>query len=335
MKRYLLQVARFHQKFFTRDKPCCKQKMFASYHQPTFVYGMDTINLNKADIDSLERNYRKVIKSMLCLPDNTSSVAVYLTFGILPFEAQRDLEILGLLGQIAVCPDDQQYVREAIKNNLVFYGNNLKGWSTLARQTCQKYDLPDPLEVMTNPWRPDRWRQHCKQIVTTHWEHTLVSEAVELDSLQYLDLESLNLTAPMNIWIRAGMDSVQVRKATVVSWMVLGVFKTRENLAKMKKVKSDKCLACDNNEIENLAHLLLHCPFYEKIRDEYLPRLAIINPKFSSIVNNEKELIISIINPESKLLPAEARLYCDQSFSLSRSYCYDIFKKREKFYEVK
>ena len=89
---------------------------------------------------------------------------------------------------------------------------------------------------MTNPWRPDRWFQHCKQIVTSNWEHTLVSEAAELDSLQYLDLESLNLTAPMNIWIRAGMDSVQVRKATVVSWMVLGVFKTRENLAKMKKV---------------------------------------------------------------------------------------------------
>ena len=103
MERYLPQVARFHQQFFTRDKPCCKQKMFASYHQPTFVYGMDTINLNKAGIDSLEQNYRKVIKSMLCLPDNTSSVAVYLTFGILPFETQRDLEILGLLGQIAVC----------------------------------------------------------------------------------------------------------------------------------------------------------------------------------------------------------------------------------------
>ena len=239
------------------------------------------------------------------------------------------------MGQVAVCPDDQQYVKEVIKNNLTFYRNNLKGWSTLARLTCQKYDLPDPLEVMTNPWRPDRWRQHCKLVVTKHWEHLLVSEAVEMDSLQYLDIESLNLTTPMNIWRRAGLESAQVRKATVVSWMVLGVFKTRENLAKMKKVKTDKCLACDTNKTENLPHLLLYCPFYEKIRDEYLPRLAIINPKFSSIVNNEKKLIISILDPESEMLPAEARLHFDQSFKLTRSYCYNILKKIEKFYKVK
>ena len=96
---------------------------------------MDTINLNKADVDALERNYKKVIKSMMCLPDNTISVAVYLTFSILPFEAQRDLEILGQLGQIAVCPDDQQYVKEVIRYSLAFYENSLQGWSTLARQT--------------------------------------------------------------------------------------------------------------------------------------------------------------------------------------------------------
>ena len=108
-----------------------------------------------------------------------------------------------------------------------------------------------------------------------------------------------------------------------------------ENLAKMKKVKSDKFMACDNDKIENIHHLLLYCPFYEKIRDEYLTRFAIINPKFSSIVNNENKLIILILDPEPEMLPAEARLHCDQSFTLSRSYYYDIFKKREKFYEVK
>ena len=52
---------------------------------------MDTINLNKADVDALERNYRKVIKSRMCLPDNTPSVAIYLTISILPFEAQGTL----------------------------------------------------------------------------------------------------------------------------------------------------------------------------------------------------------------------------------------------------
>ena len=156
-----------------------------------------------------------------------------------------------------------------------------------------------------------------------------------MESLQYLDVESLNLNNPMNIWLRAGLDSNLVKKTTVVSWMTMGVFKTRENLAKMKLIKNNYCLACDKNQTENLSHLLLHCDFYAKIRDEYLPKLAILNQNFTVIMDNEPQLIISILNPESRQLPESARLYCEKSFQLSRSFCYDLYKKREKFYEMK
>ena len=64
----------------------------------------------------------------------------------------------------------------------------------------------------------------------------------------------------------------------------------------MNLVKSDKCLACDENQIENLPHLLLTCVFFAKIRDEYLPKLTLLNPNFSKLVNNESQLIISILN---------------------------------------
>ena len=67
----------------------------------------------------------------MCLPQGTPSASVYLILGVLPFEAQRDIEILGLFGQISICPSDQQNVRDIIFHNLTFYGNSLKGWSTL------------------------------------------------------------------------------------------------------------------------------------------------------------------------------------------------------------
>ena len=123
--------------------------------------------------------------------------------GVLPFEAQRDLEILGLFGQISICPSDQQNVKDIILHNLTFYGNSLKGWSTLVRQTCIKYDLPDPLDYMANPWRADRWRGDCTGIVRKHWELKLKLEAAALDSLQYLDVESLNLNTPLVTWRKA------------------------------------------------------------------------------------------------------------------------------------
>ena len=133
----------------------------------------------------------------------------------------------------------------------------------------------------------------------------------------------------------AGLNSDQVRKATVVSWMEMGVFKTRQTLAKMKLAKSDACLVCDKSETENLSHLLLYCEFYAKIREEYLPKLTLLNANSKDIMNNEDQLISAILNPQSKNLPESARLHCDSAFALSRSYCYDIYRKREKFYEIK
>ena len=222
-----------------------------------------------------------------------------------------------------------------IIHNLTLYGNNLKGWGSLFRQICHKYGLPDPLQYMSYPWRADRWRSHCSQVVSRHWLEKLQLEAAGMDSFEHLDIESLNLSMHMNTWRQAGLNSQQTKKATVVSWILLGVFKTRKKLFVMKKAKNDKCLACDESKPENLSHLLLHCQYYSSIREEYLPRLAIINKHFSEIINEEKNTILSILDPDSTLLPTNARLHCQEAFSISRSYCYDIYKKREKFYEIK
>ena len=64
-------------------------------------------------------SYRSVMKQMIAVPDNTPSSSIYLVLGILLAEAQRDLDILGLLGHIAVCPLDLKNVKDIISNNLV------------------------------------------------------------------------------------------------------------------------------------------------------------------------------------------------------------------------
>ena len=51
------------------------------------------------------------------------------------------------------------------------------------------------------------------------------------------------------------------------------------------------------------------------------------------LVDNETKLVISILDPGSNLLPPEARLDTEEAFQLSRSFCFDLYQKREKFYE--
>jgi hypothetical protein len=315
--------------------PLSNRKMFIAYFQPSFLYGTDTVHINKGDLEHLEINYRSVVKHMMAVPNNTPTCSIYLMFGILPAEAQRDLDIMGLLGQIAVCPRDLQNVTDIIQNNLVFYGEEFGGWSGLARHTAAKYGFPDPAQYMQHPWRSDRWRSYCQERIAAHWDIKLKEEAGSKLSLLLLDISSLSVTKPAKIWSMAGLDATEVKKACIVNWMTLGVYRTRDVLSKMKKIKSNICTACPMEVIGSLEHYLLYCELSKEIREKFLPKFILSNNRISSLLNNEVALMITILDPESSLLPEEIRfnwVSSSQIYSLSRDFAYNIHKKFEKFY---
>ena len=103
---------------------------------------------------------------------------------------------------------------------------NCGGWSGLIRKTALEYDLPDPLQYLDNPWRPDRWRAHCKMIISTKWDNKLREELEPKSSSLYIDIESLSTTTPMQIFQQAGLNSGAVKEATIVSWMFCGNYFT-------------------------------------------------------------------------------------------------------------
>ena len=315
--------------------PLSNRKMFVSYHQPTFLYGTDTMSINETDLERLEVKYRKMLKCMMSLPDCTPSAAVYLCIGVLPATAQRDLEILGLLGQLAMCNDEAQNVRAIIESTLTFYGINFSGWSGLVRRTCAQYNLPDPLQYLQHPWRPDRWRDFCKKTIADHWDRKLIQIVADTPSLFYLDTEYISTRVPMRLWQLAGLCSDSVRAATVVNWMVMGIYFTRELLHKMKKVNSAICMGCDRSESENLSHFLLQCSFYQQIRENYLPKLMEINPNISDLFGNEELLMMMILDPLNSKLPERITKFWTSSkraYELSRNFCNNMHRKREKMY---
>ena len=120
------------------------------------------------------------------------------------------------------------------------------------------------------------------------------------------------------------------------NWMALGVYRSQEVLYKMKLAKSDICAACPMNVVGSLPHYLLYCPFTEEIRQKFAPQFIMNNPRIAGITNNEAALIVSILDPESALLPDDVRFNWNSSntiYKLSRDYVYNVHKKFEKFYE--
>ena len=184
-------------------------------------------------------------------------------------------------------------------NTLTFYGVNFDGWTGLVRRTCLKYDLPDPLQYLQNPRRADRWRDHCKKIVSDYWETQFLIKVRSMESLKFLDTANIGMGIPMRVWQMAGLCSDEVKMATVTNWMILGVYFTRVVLHKMKKVKTPLCLGCSDtcDTNEDLSHFLLDCPYYSGIRETYLPKYLQLNPNISEIFDNQELILQTILDP--------------------------------------
>ena len=123
----------------------------------------------------------------------------------------------------------------------------------------------------------------------------------------------------MRVWQMAGLCSDSVRQATIVNWMLHGVYFTRKFVFKMKKAKSPLCLACSNETNETLNHLLLHCTHYNKVREKYIPKYIQQNSQLSDILDNEETI--------------KPTRVCNEVYSISRQFCYNIHNMIEKVFK--
>ena len=71
----------------------------------------------------------------------------------------------------------------------------------------------------------------------------------------------------MDIYMyRACLNSEDTTKATLVTLMLLWVFKSREKLFRMKMTKNNNCLACTEDKVETLFNLLIQCDYFKKMQ---------------------------------------------------------------------
>ena len=100
--------------------------------------------------DRLETKYWSIVRGIQSLPPSTPTPVVYLMTGTLPAVAERDIQILQLVGQLAICDRDIQAVSDILESNLGAECLDFAGWSGLARRTAALYNLPDPLELFVH-----------------------------------------------------------------------------------------------------------------------------------------------------------------------------------------
>ena len=57
-------------------KPLSNRKMIFSYIQPIFLYGTETMEINKMDVARLDTSFRSILIKMMSLSDNVATPVV-------------------------------------------------------------------------------------------------------------------------------------------------------------------------------------------------------------------------------------------------------------------
>ena len=121
------------------------------------VYGFKVCLPKGNNLNRLEIFLKKILKQLLSLPITTPDAAVYILTGILPVEALIHKKTLAHFGAITRLPKTSKE-RNMATRQLQMKPRKSQSWSIELRKITEKYDLPDPLEILDNPPSSYRWK---------------------------------------------------------------------------------------------------------------------------------------------------------------------------------
>jgi hypothetical protein len=115
---------------------------------PRFLYGLEVQNPTKTDIKKLEQLQRNVCRQFQCLPERTSSIAVYALTGAEPIEVTLDKYCINLFFGIARLDstiEKQMLLWESANANAndTLFINKIAG-------ILEKYGMHTPMELLRN-----------------------------------------------------------------------------------------------------------------------------------------------------------------------------------------
>ncbi|VDI73129.1 Hypothetical predicted protein [Mytilus galloprovincialis] len=122
--------------------PSTSISTFRTYVMPILLYGLDVVMTNSKSLKILQSFYKKTIKQILSLPISTADPAIYLLSGLLPINAEIDIKIITLLGNI-LCSDKSTVEWKIANRQLKIKSCKSNSWFIDAKKICFKYQLTD------------------------------------------------------------------------------------------------------------------------------------------------------------------------------------------------
>ena len=242
--------------------------IYHSYVYPVFMYGLESMVLDKRSIDTLATFHVSIIKELQGLPTRCANAAAYLMANQLPLPALLHIAILTLLCNIAISKNNSLEI--LLKRQCALRVR--KSWAMNAQDTLDIYDMGSIDDIFKSD-NPRLMKKHFKQAIRKEWNRRLKEECAGKSSLRWLHLppdEQLHI-----IWRDTNCPS-HTRKATIKAMMTTGCYILQADVKRLNQNEVNAtCLLCDIGEPENIDHFLCRCsyPPIKDSRERFLPRL--------------------------------------------------------------
>ena len=246
--------------------PTASIKLIRTYILPRVLYGLEAVLLTRKEEDALETAYRKLLRQIQSLPQNTATEAIYLLAGCLPISAELDLQRLTLAGGVSRLPEENPLSIMA-RRQVELENPKSNSWFAQAIQMAERYGI-DLQQNFLNPIPKEEWKKEINTRIKQHHQQSMISRAVVKSSMKHIDWSGLNMETPSphRIWTDSGNDPATMHHAAYRAKMLTGGYLLQATVSKSSGGKlSPACQLC-MQEDEEMVHLIWKCPVLEAAR---------------------------------------------------------------------
>ncbi|VDI42783.1 Hypothetical predicted protein [Mytilus galloprovincialis] len=288
-------------------------------------------------LEPLEVFYRKSIKQILSLPNNTADAAIYTIAGVIPLQGIIHKAALNIYNKI--CGMESSVEKDLAERQLSISGFNSKNWFSKIRCLLAQYNLQSAHELIQNPVSRYKWKASVKKAVDNVWHEQLRTKVSLFSSLRNLSANNILWHNTHPCLASVGTSAQDISRLQPKLKLLTGTYYLQSNKAAFNQNSIDPtCLLCNENS-ETVEHFILDCKPLNNTRIPYLHELDCF---LRSIKNCDKcfnltSLVINkqlILDPSRLLCACGCRCKCmDNCFKveyINRKLCYALHTKRNE-----
>ena len=308
--------------------------------------GLSSLVLSPTEIASIDQQYKRTVQNLLKLSVNSPPSLVHFVAGSLPLTAILHLRQLSLFSMICRLPADP--LNSHGRHILLTSTPASYSWFVRARNIMLQYQLPHPLELLSNPPTKEAFKKLAKAKVTDYWETKLRLAVAPLleRSLCYFHPEYMSLKHPHKLLLAAGKKAYEVSKAIIQLKFLSSQYpcgeRTRHWTPSNPRGLCTFPSCFSEGVVETQEHVLLHCCAYSPARNNLLGLcMKIDDPVSHSLVANfilcgptkMKMLLLLDCSAIPEVITASQK-YGDYVFRdifyVGRTWCFSIHRERMK-----